>query len=170
MDIPGLSTLYAILKRHIEVKNDALAQRQELAHGLLENCQKWSEALLSTFDAAVKRWENEGQQAAEREIVAQEEDFMKLQYWSLEHDSPILLFLKQDDRFKPFVASCAGFYTSALSVKRLVYGQIEEAPGDFVYAQKEDVTRMVKAWHSEVERMLRDVSLNHMKVMVLLPK
>src|ERR1700727_2801878 len=79
MDIPGLSTLYAILKRHIEVKNDALAQRQELAHGLLENCQKWSEALLSTFDAAVKRWENEGQQAAEREIVAQEEDFMKLQ-------------------------------------------------------------------------------------------
>jgi hypothetical protein len=54
---------------------------------------------------------------------------MKLEYWSLESTSPILLFLKEDERFQPFVMSCIAFYNSALSVKRLVYGQIEDTPG-----------------------------------------
>jgi len=57
MDIPGLSTLYAILKRHIEVKNDVLAQRKELAQSLLQNCPTWAKVLLSTFDTAVERME-----------------------------------------------------------------------------------------------------------------
>lgn len=170
MDIPGLSTLYAILKRHIEVKNDVLAQRKELAHNLLQNSQMWSQALLTTFDTAVNRWKSEGRQAAEREIAAQQDDFMKLDYWSLESSSPVLIFLKEDERFKPFVDSCAAFYNSALSVKRLVYGQIEDAPGHFIYSHEHEVGDMVKAWRAEVERMLRDVSVNHMKVMVLPPK
>jgi len=170
MDILGLSTLYAILKRHIEVKNDILAQRKELAHDLLQNCQTWAQVLLSTFDTAVERWKREGPLAAEHEIMAQEDDFMKLNYWSLESTSPILIFLKGDERFKPFVDSCVAFYNSALSVKRLVYGQIEDKPGHYVSAQEKEVGVMVKLWHAEVERMLHDVSMNHMKVMVLPPK
>lgn len=155
---------------HIEVKNDILAQRKELAQGLLQNCQTWARVLLSTFDTAVERWKRDGPMAAEREIMAQQDDFMKLDYWSLESTSPVLLFLKEDERFKPFVDSCVAFYNSALSVKRLVYGQIEDKPGHYVSAHEREVGAMVKLWHAEVERMLRDVSINHMKVMVLQPK
>jgi hypothetical protein len=55
---------------HIEVKNDILAQRKELAQGLLQNCQTWARVLLSTFDTAVERWKRDGPMAAEREIMA----------------------------------------------------------------------------------------------------
>ena len=170
MDIPGLSTLYSIHKRQIDRKNDILKQRQEFAHGLLQNCQMWAQALLTAFDAAVHRWHTEGEQAAKDEIVAQEEDFMKLEYWSLESTSPVLLFLKEDDRFAPFVSSCAAFYNSALSVKRMAYGQIQDASGIFVFSDQRLVRDMVKLWRSEVERMLREVSINHMHVMTLTPR
>ncbi len=169
MDIPGLSTLYAIHKRGIDRKNDVLQQRKELAKELLENCQTWSKVLLETFAAAVERWKVDGREAAEQEILAQEQDFMKLEYWGLEHESPIMKFLAEDRRFVAFVNSCADFYHSALSVKRLAWGQIEDHPGHFVSSHDVGLDVMVAAWHAEIERMLRNVSTNHMALKVLTP-
>ncbi len=105
MDIPGLATLYAILKRHIDRENDVFAQRKKLADDLMANCHKWAAVLLETFATAVKRWEIDGRDAAEKEIIEQEQDFLKLEYESLENDSPILLFLKEDPRFEEFANS-----------------------------------------------------------------
>src|SRR2546425_61132 len=123
MDIPGLSTLYSVLKRDIDRKNDVLAQRKDLAKELMENCRKWASVLLDTFDEAVRRWQGPGgRQAAEREIMALESDFMKLDYWSLKDGSPILKFLREDKKFAPFADCCADFYKAALYVKRIVYG------------------------------------------------
>src|ERR1700735_4683398 len=116
MDIPGLATIYSIYTRNITLQNDKLKQRKECAQELLDNCKTWSKVLLETFEAAVVRWEKEGRGAAEQEIFQQEQDFLKLEYWSLEETSPILKFLAEDERFQPFVRSCVGFYHSALSV------------------------------------------------------
>jgi hypothetical protein len=170
MDIPGLSTLYAILKRNIDRENDLLSQRKELAAELAENCKKWSEVLIETFDEAVRRWQIEGRQAAEREIMAQERDFMKLNYSSLEKSSPILLFLSEDKRFEPFAEACTKFYRSALSLKRLVYGGIEDYPGHYVTENEVGIAKMAALWRREVKQMLREVARNHMRVRVLPPK
>jgi hypothetical protein len=170
MDIPGLSTLYSIHKRQIDRRNDLLAQRKELADELTENCRAWARVLLDTFRKAVERWSSEGRSAAESEIMEQEMDFLKLDYWSLEQTSPILLFLKEDPRFGEFADSCAKFYKSALSVKRLVYGDIEAYPGHYVTEHDVGIARMVELWSGEVERMLRDVAAQHMRVRVLAPK
>ena len=151
MDIPGLSTLYAILKRHIEIKNDVLSQRKELAQELVDNCEKWSDVLIKTFDSAVARWQVEGREAAIGEILQQDNDFRRLNYLSLAGDSPILEFLNKDERFQPFVASCVDFYQSALDIKKLVWGQIEEYPGRYVIAQDNDVSVMIKLWHRELD-------------------
>lgn len=170
MDIPGLPTLYAILKRHIDRGNDILAQRKALADELMENCLSWSQILIDTFEKAVARWRREGRDAAEKEIMEQVMDFMKLNYESLKDTSPILLFLKEDSRFEAFALSCANFYKSALSVKRLVYGQIESHPGHFVTEQDVGIAKMVELWRDEVETMLREVSVEHMRVKVIVPK
>lgn len=170
MDIPGLSTLYSILKRQIDRENDLLAQRKKLADELMENCRNWAGILLETFRNAVRRWGTEGRAAAEKEIMEQEMDFMKLDYWSLEHTSPVLRFLKEDSRFEDFANSCARFYKSALSVKRLVYGDIEAHPGQHVTERDVGIAGMVDLWSGEVEKMLRDVATHHMRVRVLAPK
>jgi hypothetical protein len=170
MDIPGLSTLYAILKRHIDRGNDILAQRKALADELMENCRNWSQILIATFDQAVSRWQIEGRDAAEKEIMEQEMDFMKLNYHSLKDTSPILLFLREDSRFEDFALSCANFYTSALDVKRLVYGHIESHPGHFVTERDVGIAKMVELWRHEVESMLHDVTTEHMRVKVIVPK
>jgi hypothetical protein len=170
MDIPGLSTGYAIYKRNIDRTNDALKQRQQLAAELLQNCKLWSGILISVFDDAVARWSVEGPEAAEREIMKQQEDFLKLNYGSLESESPILLFLGEDERFRPFAQSCFDFHMSALSVKRMVYGSIKDKEGHDFTAFETDISVMVQLWRAEVERMLSNVNINHMRVMILKPK
>ena len=65
--IPGLSTLYAILKRDIELNNDKLEYRRSLAEGLYENCLAWSKALVETFERAVDRWAEDGRGEQEKE-------------------------------------------------------------------------------------------------------
>ena len=170
MDIPGLPTLYAILKRHIDRGNDILAQRKALADELMENCRSWSRILIDTFEEAVTRWRNEGRHAAEKEIMEQEMDFMKLNYESLKDTSPILLFLREDSRFEAFALSCANFYKSALNVKRLVHGQIESHAGHFVTERDVGIAKMVELWRHEVETMLHEVLVEHMRVKVIVPK
>lgn len=168
--IPGISALYNILKRNIERGNDVLVQRKELSKELMENCRSWSSILLSTFDKAVGRWAIEGREKAASEIMKLEEDFMKLDYWSLEASSPILLFLKEDRRFEIFADSCANFYKSALYVKRIVYGDIQAHSGGYVSADDVGIKGMVDLWREEVERMLREVSTEYMKVRTIEPK
>jgi len=170
VDIPGLSTLYDILKRNIERDNNVLTQRRQLASELMENCRQWSGILIDTFQRAVERWEKDGSFAAEYEIMAQEQDFLKLDYWSLESSSPILIFLIEDARFRNFVDSCARFYRSALSVKRLVYGDIRTSAGEYVTVGQIGLRGMVSAWQDEVERMLRDVSHEFMHIKTITPK
>lgn len=125
--IPGINALYNILKRNIDRGNDVLQQRKALAKELHDNCNAWSVALLDTFERIMQGWETDGRQAAMRAIEAQMMDFMKLDYHSLEGRSPVLMFLREDDRFSVFVHACARFYESALGLKRLVYGQIDLA-------------------------------------------
>lgn len=170
MDIPGLSTLYAILKRNIDHENDVFAQRRRLADELMANCREWSSVLVRVFREAVARWAREGREAAAEEILAQEQDFLKLDYWSLESSSPILLFLREDSRFAHFADACAQFYRSALSVKRLVYGDIQTHPGVYVSEREVGITGMVNAWEQEVEGMLQDVNREHMVVKTLTPR
>jgi hypothetical protein len=76
MDIPGLGTLYSILKRDIDRKNDIFRQRQELSSELMANCRAWSEVLVTTFRGAVNRWTTEGREAAANDIRALEMDFL----------------------------------------------------------------------------------------------
>jgi len=167
-----IRALYDILKRNIDRSNDVLKQRKELASELMENCRSWASILLSTFDEAVDSWskKNKGKQAAMSEIEKLEQDFLKLDYWSLETSSPILLFLKEDRRFENFADSCARFYKSALSVKRIAYGGIEESPGRYVNIRDAGVKATVDSWKEEVERMLRDVSTEYMKTRTIEPK
>lgn len=99
IQIPGLSMLYAIHKRNIDRENDILVQRKRLADELMNNCRIWAKELLATFDVAVRRWKADGRGAAQKEIMELEHDFMKLNYWSLESSSPILIFLREDHRF-----------------------------------------------------------------------
>ena len=169
MDIPGLPTLYAILKRDIDRKNDIFRQRKELSAELMDNCRRWSEVLVSTFRGAIGRWAEEGRDAAANDIMQLEMDFLKLDYYSLESSSPILAFLREDSAFRAFAEACAAFYKSALSVKRIVYGDIQTHPGVYVTAGQVGIQGMVNAWENEVEQMLRKVGHEYMRVRILTP-
>ena len=171
MDIPGLDTLYSVLKRNIDRRNDVLAQRKELAKELMDNCRKWASELLKTFNEAVMRWQGPGgREAAEREIVQLQEDFLKLDYWSLKSDSPILSFLHQDRQFAAFADSCADFYMSALEVKRIAFGSIKGSSGQYVNANDVGVKSMVEHWRAEVERMLSKVTTQYHKIRTIRSK
>lgn len=161
MEIPGLSTLYAILKRNIDRDNDVLRQRKDLALELKTNCHQWSEILVATFREASRRWETEGPTAAIQEILELEEDFLRLDYYSLESTSPILSFLREDSAFRPFADACASFYSCALAVKRMARSDLETVPA---------IRGAEREWRSEVERMLREVDLEYQRVRTLVPR
>ena len=169
LEIPGLSTLYAIIRRKIDRENDIFSQRKNLADDLMNNCREWASVLLTTFDEAVQRWAREGRNAAGKEIMELQEDFMKINYSSLESSSPIIQFLNEDARFEAFTDSCINFYNSALHIKRLVYGSIEAYPGKHVSESDVGIEEMVRLWKNEVKKMLSKVTHQHMKVKILLP-
>ena len=169
ISIPGLGTLYSILKRDIDVRNDTLAGRKQLSKELYDNCRTWAQVLVDTFDEAVRRGETEGKGAAFREMEELIGDFLKLDYYSLESSSPILQFLQMNSRFREFAESCARFYESALNVKRLVWGDIERHPGEYVSSNKVGIEGMIDLWKVEVEKMLRDVAEKYHAVHVIQP-
>lgn len=136
----------------------SVTNRKEISETLYSNCLQWAHALLQTFDDAVLRWENEGQSAAEDEIMALVEDFMKIDYWSLKDSSPLLLYLKEDTRFSKMADACSDFYHSALDVKRIAYGDIEKSPNKYVSRSSVGLKGMVHLWKAEVERMLERVT------------
>jgi endonuclease IV len=170
MDIPGLGSLVAIHHRDVGRTNNILAQRKEFAAELTENCRKWAAVLTGVFTEAVTRWEREGKAAARREIEKQQEDFQKLNYWSLHNDSPLLKHLGDDERFHDFVQACRSFYQSALNLKRLAYEQIETHPGIYASMDTAGVRDMVQAWLAQLEEMQRAVEIELMAVRVITPK
>jgi hypothetical protein len=159
------------LKRHIKRGNDVLKQRKELSNELMDNCNIWSAELLSTFDKAVKSWskQGEGKEIAMNEIMKLEEDFLKLDYRSLESKSPILLFLSEDERFKEFASSCADFYKSALSVKRMAYDGIRDTKGKYLDINNNGIKTTVSSWKKEVENMLRKVNKEYLEIKTITP-
>ena len=174
--ISQITTLYGIHKRQIDRDNDVLSQRKQLASELNQNCRLWARILLDTFNEAVRRWTAPGTQpdsarrAALDEIIALEQDFLKLDYWSLEDTSPILKFLREDDRFAAFAGSCAHFYKSALRVKRITYDDIQATDGGYVAMHRDALSDVVRAWESEVERMMQKVSHEYHAIQTLLPR
>jgi len=167
-EVGGLNTerIRELLRDDILPKKDEFEQRKELSEKLWRTSWDWAKILLTTFENAVLKWcqEGEGRQAAEAEIMAQDEDFTKLDYWSLRDTSPIITFLRQDVRFAPFADNCAEFYESALSVKRLVYGNIKASPQKYVTIHDVGIETMVKLWKQEVEQMLERVTVEYHKI------
>ena len=170
MAIPGLETLYEILRRNIERKNDVLVQRKELAGELVLNCRKWSRLLIEAFEQVQKVWAREGKENALKKLEEVIEDFLELDYWSLEETSPILRFLGEDLRFVKFVDSCARFYESSLHIKRVLYGSIEASPNQFVDVNDVGVQEMMKMHLRSIEWHLRNVSTEFMEIRTLTPK
>ena len=80
LTIPGLGTLYAILKRDIEVGNQRLEYRRTLAAELYQNCEDWSRLLVTTFDRAVERWARNDYNGAAKEIMDLQNDFLQLDH------------------------------------------------------------------------------------------
>ena len=168
--IPGISALYAILKRHIDRGNDVLSQRKDLANELRENCLKWTALLEETFLQVEQKVDDFDFRGAQKTIEAQMADFMKVDYKFLEQESPILLFLAEDNQFKGFVESCAGFYRSGLDVKRIVYASIPDANGNEIRLKTDGLSKVSQAWRNELERMLGRVNHEYMKVKTIVPK
>lgn len=170
--IPGFSTLYNILKRDIELDNTKLEYRRFLAKELYDNCLNWSEALMNAFGLAVKKWEKVGRADAEREIMKLVEDFnlQKINYTSLRSDSPIIEHLLSDKRFKSFAEASVDFYESALDVKRIAYGDIKDSTGNKINSNDAGIQKMVGLWKDEVNRMIKNVNHEWMKVQIIEPK
>ena len=167
LKIPNLNTLYAIIKRDIDNKNDRLEYRKELAKELKDNCQEWARVLVETFNNAIERWEEEGRDAAANEIMDLEMDFLRLNYHSLREDSPIIKHLHKDGRFADFAEACCQFYKSALYVKRIVYGQIKNDSGKHISSNDTTIDIMVTIWCDEVKRMLENVRYKWMEIQTL---
>ncbi len=170
LSIPGISTLYAILKRDIEHTNDVLAQRRALADELRDNCEQWAKLLIETFDRAIELWEIEGKQAAIDALRELIDDFMALDYYSLEDTSPILKYLDDDDRFSPFVYSCKRFYSSALNIKRIVYSELQNHDGEYISIHDVGIHPIVGLYNDEVRSMMRGVANAHNALKTLKPK
>lgn len=172
LDLPkfkvSIDDVYNLLSTQVKPSRDALKQRQKLAKELVDNCKLWSAELIATFDKAVKKWtkKKNGKQAARKEIESLQKGFLKLDYWSLRSTSPILLFLKKDNKFNNFAESCANFYESALNVKRIAYENIEDSSG-LVSLRKNGISKIVNAWKEEVERMMEEVNVEYLKVKII---
>ena len=167
ISIPGLSTLYAIFKRDIDVKNDRLEYRRELAKELYDNCREWSKLLLEYFDQALAKWMEEGKGAAMHKILELEDDFHQLNYNSLKEDSPIIRHLQKDRRFKGFSDSCCEFYQSALGVKRIVYGDIKNKQGEYISLNDVEIDEMVSLWKDEVRGILNEITYKWMEIQTI---
>ncbi len=167
--IPGLNALYGILKRHIERGNDELKQRKELAQEVRDSCHHWSKLLVKMIDDVVEQWERNNRSGAIDSIMRLTNDFHEIDYWSLDESSPILKFLKKDPRFRDFAIKCAGFYKSALDLKRLAYGEIKDRHGMLHNAATVGLPTMAHIWREEVRERLRCVTTAHNYVKTIVP-
>ena len=166
MEIPGISTLSIILKRPIELRSDALAQRRELAAELQENCQKLAIFLKNAFRMA-KQVNEVDSEASEKKIMNLMDDLKHVGSTFLEEESPVLWHLAIDMRFKNFAKSCADFYQSVLNLKQLLNENIPDSTALNALCKEEGLLKVTGAWQSELETMMGRVNQEYMKVMAL---
>lgn len=166
MEMSGISTLSTILKRPIEARSDALAQRRELAAELQESCQKLTVLLKSTLRIASQVSEIDSG-ASEKKIRNLMDDFKNVDSIFLEDESSILLYLAIDWRFKDFAKSCADFYKSALNLKQLLNENIPDSTALKALSKEEGLLKLAGAWQDELATMLERVNQEYMKVMVI---
>ena len=150
------SPAIGLLKAFFDGKAKKLEQKQELCSELFEACTEWTKLLEKVFRRAVKEWQLEGVDAAKKRIIRQQDDYAKLNYGSLHRESPVLEFLKKDERFAQFAHSCGIFYNDAVKTKEIAYGQIEV--GDKVFSSSKDsLDTMVSAWMKRLQRSYEDL-------------
>lgn len=166
MEIPGISTLSTILKRPIELRSDALAQRRELAAELQENCQKLAIFLKNAFRMASQVNEVDSE-ASEKKIMNLMDDLKPMDSTFMEEESPVLQHLAIDMRFKDFAKSCADFYQSALNLKPLLNENIPDSTALKALSKEEGLLKVTGAWQGELETMLGRVNKEYMKVMAI---
>ncbi len=166
MEIPGISTLSTILKRPIELRNDTLAQRRELAAELQENCQKLAISLKNTFRIA-KQMNEVDSGVFEKKIMDLMDDLKHVESTFQEEDSPVLWHLAIDMRFKNFAKSCADFYQSVLNLKPLLNENIADSTALKALCKDEGLSKVTGAWQGELETMLGRVNQEYMKVMAI---
>lgn len=166
MEIPGISTLSTILKRPIEPRSDALAQRRELSAELQENCQKLAIFLKNTFRIA-KQVNEVDSEASEKKIMNLMDDLKHVDSTFLEEESPVLQHLAIDMRFKDFAKSCADFYQSALNLKQLLNENIPDSIALKALCKEEGLLKVIGVWQGELETMLGRVNQEYMKVMAI---
>lgn len=166
MEMPGISTLSTILKRPIELRNDTLAQRRELAAELQDNCQKLATSLKNTFRIA-KQVNEVDAEACEKKIMNLMDDLKQVESTFQEEDSPVLWHLAIDMRFKDFAKSCADFYQSVLNLKQLLNDNIADSTALKALCKDEGLSKVTGAWQGELEKMLGRVNQEYMKVMAV---
>jgi hypothetical protein len=166
MEMPGISTLSTILKRPIELRNDTLAQRRELAAELQEICQKLATSLKNTFRIA-KQMNEADAGVFEKKIMNLMDDLKLVESTFQEEDSPVLWHLAIDMRFKNFAKSCADFYQSVLNLKPLLNENIADSTALKALCKDEGLSKVTGAWQDELETMLGRVNQEYMKVMAV---
>lgn len=166
MEIPGISTLSTILKRPIELRSDALAQRRELAAELQENCQKLAIFFKNAFRIA-KQVNEVDSEASEKKIMNLMDELKHMDSTFLEEESPVLWHLAIDMRFKDFAKSCADFYQSALNLKQLLNENIPDSTAFKALCKEEGLLKVTGAWQGQLETMLGRVNQEYMKVMAI---
>ncbi|MEO6422839.1 MAG: hypothetical protein ABIR84_09225 [Candidatus Nitrotoga sp.] len=166
MEVSGISTLSAILKRPTEPRSDALAQRRELAAELQENCQKLAISLKKAFRIG-KQVDEVDYGAFEKSIQNLMDDFKQVDSTFLEEESQILLYLAIDWRFKDFAQSCADFFKLALNLKQLFNENISDSTALKALCNEEGLLKLTGAWLADLETMMDRVNQEYMKVMVI---
>jgi hypothetical protein len=166
MEIPGISTLNTILKRPIELRSDALAQRREMAAELQDNCQKLAIFLKNAFRLS-KQGNEVDSEASEKKIMNLMDDLKQVDSTFQEEDSPALQHLAIDLRFKDFAKSCADFYQSALNLKQLLNENIPDSTALKALGKDEGLLKVTSAWQGELETTLGRVNQEYMKVMAI---
>lgn len=166
MEMPGISTLSTILKRPVELRSDALAQRREMAAELQANCQKLATSLKNTFRIA-KQANEVDFEATEKKIINLMDDLKQVDSTFQEEESPVLWHLAIDMRFKDFAKSCADFYQSALNLKQILNENIPDSTALKALCKEEGLSKVTGAWQGELETMLARVNQEYMKVMAI---
>lgn len=167
MELSGISTLSAILKRPIEPRSDALVQRRELSAELQTSCQMLVILLKDAFYKFSPQMSEEDYKFSEKKIMDLKNDCQKVDSPLLEDDSPILQYLAIDMRFKDFVQSCADFYQLALTLKPTLNGAIPDTAALESLRKSEDPTKFIRVLQTELENKVNRINQEYMKVMAL---
>lgn len=165
----SVNTLYNIHKRQIERSNDILDQRKKISEDLKNNCHQWSKLLLDYFEESILIGQERGKDAALRHIDILILDIHNLDYWSLKADSTLLSFLDEDKRFRNFVNSCMNFYDSALDIKPIVYGSLQNHKNEYISIHDSDIKVVIATYRSKIEQMLTSVMQNYHAIQIIVP-